>query len=166
MKLIVALFLIIMAISTQKTMGQYIHNLSIDSKYKNCYVVSQIGHDKYLLLRNNELLKYYKHSLMYKYSYDSYQSFLTAVLSYHLKLDTAKLDFDDYLIFKPNGRIRTEYEKNGLQFIMDKYLQDNNGILKNKPNDQYIINNVLAIMIDNDFFVTFSDYSGFYYFKK
>ncbi len=54
----------------------------------------------------------------------------------------------------------------GLKYIRNKYLQSLGDEWRNKRSDTDINNTVIKIMVDCGYLVCFSEYSGFYSFKK
>jgi hypothetical protein len=132
------------------------------------FVIFPLDHEqsnKYILTTNRDLYNYYLHNC--SNSKVDYNSFLNKLYKRKILVDTLLANCHSCSIIKSNNLpIIKEYDQKGIRYIKRKYLLFLGDEFRNKSLDHETMMGLIKIMIDNDYVVWFSNYSGFYSFKS
>jgi len=166
MKTIIVLLLITTRVFAQLPEQKYINILSKTAVYNNIYIAVPIQGKNHngIVVTNHSLHEYYLKN--YTIRKKNYEVFLKSLLKGEIMLDTTKFVLKPYGVVNRNNNIFKFYQKMGINALIKKYLNPIDGRLRNNTSDDETLYGLIQIMFDNKYFISFSQYSGYFYFTQ
>lgn len=127
----------------------------------NVYILIPVNKEEDLIVIN-EAFKDVIYEQYYKNEYTTYYSFLEKLYKREIK-NLHKYIKEGFRYDNTDKQIFQEYKNEGIDYVIDKYLNKIEGIYYLKEQTQ---NAIIQILFINGYYIYFNDYSGWYSFSK